>query len=372
MEHSSHDGTVPRDPPFSADNALRSCTKVDADLPIALQHDDEFADATTDPFAVLARDLQTPKLDRLHKYLWTAGLMRPARPLHRQRQLNRAILITERPDEHLVWQEASIFIKPLPEYLLSHSFWVYSICPHDATLYSSALGMLLSYTWLIQSQPDLRIAHETGLIPTDVDWRAWSCLARDVIKASFEFHREITRTAHRAELQKIADDTPWRYDYGELRLSRLSRLVRIGRAGWSARNVTGGFAAGSQRYTTLFERNFGWLIVVFVYPSVVLSALQVALATARFSDDAVFQAFSYSIALATLGLVVLVALLALAVWGGLFAYHLSSTIWYNRQLRLKRLCRIDSPAVYASKETTRSEHKLSNTDVLTKNKKAQL
>lgn len=75
---------------------------------------------------------------------------------------------------------------------------------------------------------------------------------------------------------------------------------------------------------------------MFVYLSVVLSALQVALGTTRFGEDEAFQALSYGVALACLGLVVLVAVLALVVWAGLFLYHLSSTIWYHRQVRRRR------------------------------------
>lgn len=220
MEHCHPNETCPRNPPFPGDHALRSYTGIDADLPIALQHDDEFVDSTTDPLTLLGLDLTTLKLDRLHSWLWTAGLTRPARPLHLQRQLNRAILVTERPDEHLVWQEASIFVKPLPEYLLSYDFCVSSICPYDdAGVCSSALGMLLSYTWLVRSQPDLRIAHESGLIPTDIDWFAWSRLAYDIIKTS-EVHRRTSAAAHHSGCHNKEDAgdvlTPWRYDYGEL------------------------------------------------------------------------------------------------------------------------------------------------------------
>ncbi|KAH7012040.1 uncharacterized protein B0I36DRAFT_369890 [Microdochium trichocladiopsis] len=151
-------------------------------------------------------DLQTPKLDLLHKYLWLAGLPRPARTLHRQRLLGRIIVITENPDEHLVWHETSIFVKPLPEYLLSHDFW----------------------------STNLKIAHETGLLPDDVDWTIWTLLARDVI---------------RNQTWRVDADQP-RYTYGELRL------------------------------------------VVFVYITVMLSAMQVALATDRFEGAVQFQQFA--------------------------------------------------------------------------------
>jgi hypothetical protein len=96
------------------------------------------------PCAYLTLDLRTPGLNHIHIYLWLAGLPNAARPLHRQRLLERSILITEDPDEHLVWLEAPIFIKPLPDYLLDYEYWRDNLCT-DEELCKSACGLLLSY-----------------------------------------------------------------------------------------------------------------------------------------------------------------------------------------------------------------------------------
>ncbi|KAJ1323129.1 DUF6601 domain-containing protein [Microdochium nivale] len=304
-------------PPFLAASAPRSWTAVDAELHTAFQSNLELMSPRSDILGFLASDMQTPRLNGLHDYLWLAGLMQPARPLHRQQLLGRKVCITEKPDEHLVWHEDTIFIKPLPEYLLSYNFWTASICPHEP-LHRSALGLLWSYTWLIRSKPDLKLAHETGLLPADIDWPSWTRLAHDILDhPSCEIWRAVDK----------------RYTYGELRLSRLNTLYRLGFAGLSPRNVVAGFMTGSQRYTTLFERNFGWLVAVFVYITVVLSAMQVALATGRPDNGAQFQDVCYVVAIASMVLVLAATAVALLVWGGLFWFHLLSTIWYHRRIR---------------------------------------
>ncbi|KAH7012607.1 uncharacterized protein B0I36DRAFT_378338 [Microdochium trichocladiopsis] len=235
-------------PPFLATNSLRLWTSANAELPTAFQCGDELRNPTTDILAFLAWDLQTPRLDGLHDYLWLAGLMQPARELHRQRLLGRTICITERPEEHLVWHENTIFIKPLPEYLLGHAFWAASICPHEP-LYRSALGLLWSYTWLVRSKSDLKIAHDLGLLPTSLDWAAWAGFSRDVLDR---------------DQQQVWQEVDPRYAYGELRLTRLNTLYHLGFAGLSPQNLVWAYMTGSQRYTTFFQRNFGWLLAVFV------------------------------------------------------------------------------------------------------------
>jgi hypothetical protein len=47
----------------------------------------------------------------------------PPRPLHYQQAASREIVVVEKMDLHLVWEPNRIYLKPLPRYLLSHSFW---------------------------------------------------------------------------------------------------------------------------------------------------------------------------------------------------------------------------------------------------------
>ncbi|KAG8664586.1 uncharacterized protein FPOAC1_013366 [Fusarium poae] len=149
-------------PPFSKENALMHDVRRVA----------PFLDVGKDTHAYLETDLHTPRLDKIYSFLWLAGLPRPARPLHRQNLLLRTIYLTETPDEHLVWHDASIFIKPMPDYLLDYEFWEQELC-NDTSLYGSAYGLLVSYAWLVRHKSDLRVAIEAGLLPVDIHWNDW-------------------------------------------------------------------------------------------------------------------------------------------------------------------------------------------------------
>lgn len=286
-------------PPCSRENTItpnRAAAKtVPHDAVVMDQPDGE-------PSVPLDAPLDTPRLDRIHEFLWLAGRPRPARPLHRQRLLQRDIVVTERADEHLVWHEQRIFVKPLPAALLAADA---GACADG--LGAAARGLLLSYTWLVAYPSDLRVAVELGLLPPATTWPAWAALAAAV----------------RARGDAVVDR---RYRYGELRLSRLDALYRLGFAGGPyVRNAVFGFMARPTRYNAFFERNFSWIIVSFVYITVILSVLQVALSTDRLSTDADFQAFSYLICIVSLCFILLALVLLATVWAVLFCYHLSST-----------------------------------------------
>lgn len=268
----------------------------------------------------LDRDLSTPRLHAILRHLWLAGFPHAARPLHRQQLLQRTIYLTERADEHLVWHETSIFIKPIPEYLLDFDFWETQLCHNDG-LYRSACGFLLSYAWLIRSRSDLRIAHDTGLLPADITFEGWTTFITD-----FADHVDVD------SLQKIDP----RYGYGELRLTRLNALYRFGAAGFSIHHVVRGYMSVTARYTTFFERKFGWVLAVLVYITVVLGALQVALGTERLKDDGRFQAFAYGVCLVSLSIVLGATLTMLAVWWLLFWFHILSTSQYHKEVAAKR------------------------------------
>ncbi|KAK7582825.1 hypothetical protein V3481_012123 [Fusarium oxysporum f. sp. vasinfectum] len=232
----------------------------------------------------------------------------------------RTIYLTENPDEHLVWHDASIFIKPMPVYLLDYEFWEQDLC-NDIALYGSAYGLLVSYVWLVRHPSDLRVASGAGLLPADIDWNDWVVF--------------VTHLNVRLDSTMLCN-VDRRYRYGELRLSRLNTLYRLGLAGFSLRNVVYGFMSGSVRYTTFFERNFGWILAVFVYITVVLSAMQVALATDRFSNSANFQQFSYGLALLSIAFVLAAVVIILFVWWSLFWFHLLSTMQYCKQAASQR------------------------------------
>ncbi|KAF2235899.1 hypothetical protein EV356DRAFT_89339 [Viridothelium virens] len=233
--------------------------------PILVRTDSQFIRPLEEKEKFLKAIIYTPKLDRIHRYLWLAGLPKAARPLHRQRLLGRELVITENTDEHLVWHESRIFLRPLPDFLLNYNYWRETICP-DKKLHRSSCGLLLSYAWLVSYESDLKIAKEIGLLPSGIDWLNWTTFLKDFLS-----HIDID----------TLEQVDRRYRYGELRLNRLNSLYRVIPAVFSISNLIrgGGFMSSSTWQSSLFRRNFAWLLTVLVYLTVILSALQVGLAT---------------------------------------------------------------------------------------------
>lgn len=304
-------------PPFSRNKGLVS---KDSSIPPTFRRDSRVYHTAADVEGFLQRELLTPKLDQIHQHLWLAGLPRAARPLHRQKLLGRDIYVTEIPDEHLVWHGTKLFVKSLPMCLLDYDFWVTELDVRE-DLHRSACGLLVSYIWLINNKNDFNVALQSGLLPDTLRWETWAALVPDIL--------DHIDTHSLTEIDR-------RYIYGELRLSRLSSLYRFGAAGFSTFNLVHGFMTSSERYNTFFERNFGWVLAFFLHVTVVLSALQVALATDRLQSNGPFQAFSYGITILSLGLVAAASGLMLLVWLGLFMFHLLSTIQYCKKVASER------------------------------------
>lgn len=307
-------------PPFSAKSSLIQTSQLVFPAAVQVCRKTPLTLPDMDMSHFLATELRTRKLDKLYEQLWLAGLPIPAHSLQRQRLMGREMYITERPDEHLVWHKTKLLVKPLPDYLLCHSFWIENLCS-DVTLYWSAAGFLLSYTWLIGHKSDFVLACEINLIPPGVDWLAWT-----------EFMKDFLRNIDLSTLAQVDR----RYHYGELRLSRLNSLMRFLPSMWSYENFIWGYLSTSRWYQALFERNFSWLLTAFVFISVPLSAMQVGLSTQQLGGNQPFDTLAYGIALLAIALVLLATGAAWLVWFVLFCYHLFSTIKLDRRIRVER------------------------------------
>jgi hypothetical protein len=251
--------------------------------------------------------------------LWTVGRKGHFRSLHKQFLLGREILITEDVSLHLVWFENSIFVKPIPEALLNWEFWERFICVDcsvDETengkkkrgpLYEAALGYLLSYTELIIHPSDYRIAVKHHLIP-DMGFHAWCLLSRD-LKAA-------------ASGPNYTPEKRW--EYGELRLSRLNWIYKLTLRGYSYFYVY-------TEYSTYFGKNSQLILLGFAYCSVLLAAMQVVTTSRgtaesdwlvnwclRFSVIVIFGVFAF-------------ACLCFGLFLSLFVYHLILTLIYHKK-----------------------------------------
>ncbi|EHK42549.1 uncharacterized protein TrAtP1_002429 [Trichoderma atroviride] len=224
-------------------------------------------------------DLDVTRLNKIHKHLWLAGLPSASRALHNQVRVGREIIITESADLHIVWRDNVVTLKPLPDYLLSYATWINTLCK-DEDLYRSARGFLYSYTWLISSKSDLRIAHAKGLISEDIKWEHWAPFSAAVV----------------SRIQGDPSSINQRYIYGELRLKRLNLIYRFSNAS-NFKTMIRGYEYGYHQYSTYFERNFKWVLTAIIYITVVLTAMQVGLATTQLNTSAMFNRVSYGFTL---------------------------------------------------------------------------
>jgi hypothetical protein len=244
--------------------------------------------ARPDDTACIEHELNLDRLTAVVDWLWFAGRPIPPRPLHYQLLLGRGICVAERIDMHLVWESSRIFLKPIPRFLLEPAFWdAHLSCrgcqsPHTADsrsgkahtdckqgLRAAALGFLFSYTALVCHESDFLLAKEKYLLPAEVSWPAWRTLARQIL-----------------ETERIEQGIELRFIYGELRLSRLNKIYYL------RRPFLRGYMAQWQQYGAFFRDNFAWLASATVYLAVVLTAMQVGLATSLADSDA-FQSASY-------------------------------------------------------------------------------
>ncbi|KAG8530777.1 uncharacterized protein KY384_004134 [Bacidia gigantensis] len=212
----------------------------------------------------LRLEIQTSELDAFAPYLWL--LATPAHTnistLHHQIVKGRRIVLTEDPQLHLLWLHNTIFVKPIPPFLLSHAFWKFYLSPETSlldpsarqTVFAAARGFLRSYVYLIKYKIDFDIATrtETRLLPEGI-----------------EFEALVDFLQYFAEL----DDglvSP-RYHFGEIRFTRLKFWSTI-----LMRRISFTFYG---QYADHFSRFYAPLLFIFGVFTVVLSAMQVALAT---------------------------------------------------------------------------------------------
>lgn len=204
----------------------------------------------------LEKELYAEDLEKIAPLLWIMATQssRNINPLTRQRVKGREIVVTEEPQLHLVWIHNRIFIKPLPRYLLSRTFWDMYLDNSRSDIRKAATGFLRTYRHLIQHESDFHIAQQDSLrlIPKDVDWASFSRFT--------------------SELGRIEDlDVSGRYCYGELRLTRLNFYAPFFLRRFNFEQVHG-------QYGDIFSRLYGPILFVFALISIILNSMQVALA----------------------------------------------------------------------------------------------
>ncbi|RYO96492.1 hypothetical protein DL765_011581 [Monosporascus sp. GIB2] len=218
---------------------------------------------------LLANEFCSDDMDRVAHRLWWMSKQDSGNisPLHRQLVKRRTIVVTEDAKLHLVWIHDRIFIKPLPRYIGSYTFWKDYICAEasrggrGARIREAALGYLRTYYHLVQYESDLRIAQDPSLclVPPGITWEQFCDFT--------------------SGLAGIPDrDVSLRYAYGEIRLTRLNLYapLLLGRSH---------FQRVEYQYGTYFARFYGPILFVIGIASVVLSGLQVVVSVGDDGED---------------------------------------------------------------------------------------
>lgn len=223
----------------------------------------------------LEQEFCASDLETLAPHLWMMSTQSSTNisSLHRQRVKGREIVVTEDPRLHLVWFYNRIFIKPLPEFLLSHKFWMQFLLSNTSPLgekrskiREAALGYIRTYHYLIRHLSDFRIAQSEDL----------QLVAPSVTYAEF---CNLTSAFGSIEDSQVSA----RWSYGELRLSRLNIYCKIFLRRFHFEQVHG-------QYGSFFARFYGPLLFVFGLVSIVLNGMQVELAVEQL-NNAPWKAF---------------------------------------------------------------------------------
>ncbi|OAP55708.1 hypothetical protein AYL99_09860 [Fonsecaea erecta] len=286
-----------------------------------------------DDISWIENELDVQRLHRIKGWFWVVGRPTPPRPLHHQVLLGREVFVTEQMDMHLVWTGGRMYLKPLPRFILEPHFWIrFLACAKNCAcavgdgtghivqgpapnttatatatktptnpkkpdepqeckkrkLRKTALGFLFSYVALIRHESDLRLAKDRFLIPLNADWTYWTTLIQQL------------------DPEHIYPNIDERFYYGELRLSRLNKLYRFTQ--WSPR----GYVYRWQEYGSFMAEYFGLLTAMTVYIAIILTAMQVGLATDQLKANQAFMNASYGFTvLSILGPLIVMAIIFL-------------------------------------------------------------
>ncbi|CAP91133.1 Pc13g00640, partial [Penicillium rubens Wisconsin 54-1255] len=250
-------------------------------------------------FDFIRREVWSEDLESISGRLWWMSKQDGSNisPLHRQRVKGRQIIVTEDPRLHLVWIDDRIFLKTLPQYIMSYVFWdTFLSDPSkygaEVKLRMAALGYLRTYFYLIQHESDLRIAKDPALslVPKEVTWPQFC---------------QFTACFHNITDHEVSE----RYHYGEIRLTRLNYYapVLLGK---------GHYQRVNHQYRAYFARIQGPVISAFAFFSILLNCMQVSLAASasdeRYSSAPLFAScywFSTVIGLLTGVLLLMLVLL---------------------------------------------------------------
>lgn len=173
---------------------------------------------------------------------------------------------------------------------------------------------MLSYASLITYESDLRIAKDANLIPSETTWPEWRLHVKKLLALNKE--RRVNK----------------RYIFGELRLGRLNKICR-----YTLRSPLRGYLYGYSSYMHFWHNNIVHIASLFAYLVVVLTAMQVGLATNRLQNSSAFQQASYGLTVFSILMPLAFVASLLAVFAVIFLFNLDATLkfWKKRSAAIE-------------------------------------
>jgi hypothetical protein len=222
------------------------------------------------PFKILdycLSDLDTPRLNALGEKLWWVGPTPAIVSLTQHAVLERRIQITEDASVHMLWVEGILYLKPIPAYLTSFAFWEFlmdvgnGLCAEERErCVRTSLGFLKTYAKLIQRRSDFVLARKCELLGGlgDVTFEAF-----------------VAFIAAWDDVPDQAISSRWRFGLLHLDALNFHSVTRLRR--WHLNRF-------ESRWATYFSRFFPVVLFVFAVFSVILSAMQVIIASKQMWD----------------------------------------------------------------------------------------
>jgi uncharacterized membrane protein len=93
---------------------------------------------------------------------------------------------------------------------------------------------------------------------------------------------------------------------------------------------------GYNRYVIFFQRNFSWILIVFVFFSLVLSAMQVGSGLKELENNYAFLRASYIFVVFSMVCVVAVLAFVVLVFIGIFVFNMFAAIHHAKSEQKKR------------------------------------
>lgn len=167
---------------------------------------------------------------------------------------------------------------------------------------------------LIQYKTGFNLAKDLCLVPEHLSWDDWL---------------NIVEQSRPLMLSNSRSRSP-RFIYGELRLSRVDMLYRL-LPPYRPQDLFRGYLFGNVNYKSFIRRNFAWLLIVFVYLTIILTAMQLGLGTHELKHNKAFHRTSYGFTVFAIVLPLATLVFALIVSLITVAYNVSTTFIHVRR-----------------------------------------